>query len=254
MNSCSDVLVFSFLLCSVRKMVNDVVISTTSLSEHLPAFSLSHLTQLLNRSLMHSHSLFVLFSYPQLHLPLFHLSPKAERQRQWRNVKTWARFQNLFPGHLPRPTLCTPPPAPSLLPTQNHSSVSSLTLCNLNTCTLTQRLIRFSMIRASMKRVICGHFMFLQHTKKYTQAHMNVIQTDTSLLPLLKQRCSEFTLSGHDRLHVWNHIAQQGWPKPAERDHRQWASSGEPKTFQFNWSTTMLCWSQRAGRSKKLCS
>lgn len=56
MNSCSDVWVFS--LRSTKKMETDVVISTTAPSEHYNTCSLS-LTQLLNQSLMHSHSLFL---------------------------------------------------------------------------------------------------------------------------------------------------------------------------------------------------
>lgn len=140
---------FSFLLCYVKEIKADVVISTTTLSDHLPAFACTHLTQLLNRSLMHSHSLFLLLSLFLAPAPPSSVSLNKPQSRAAEAVKKCrARFQSLFPGHLPPPTLCPPPQAPSLLPTQNHCSGSSQILCNLNTCTHILQLIRFSMTRA----------------------------------------------------------------------------------------------------------
>lgn len=74
-----------------------------------------------------------------------------------------------------------------------------------------------------MYRVICGHFMWWQ-----ARTHTHTTDARRRPPPLVKQLCSEFTFSGQDRLHVWTLTAQQDRPKPGEREHRPWVSSGEP--------------------------
>lgn len=67
---------------------------------HSNACLLSHsLTYSTGHSCTPTHSLcFLLLSNPQLHLLLFHLtSPKAERQRRWRNVEMLGQVSELIP-------------------------------------------------------------------------------------------------------------------------------------------------------------
>lgn len=128
------------LLCPVKEIEGDVAISTSALFEHfdtrllcLPLITLSYST---THSCTPTHSF--CFSYPQLHLLLFHLtSPRAELQRRWRNVEMLDQVSEFIP-----PTASLLPPAvlhhrpSSPLPTKYHSYERCF-LCNF----LTQRLL-----------------------------------------------------------------------------------------------------------------